>query len=89
MFRTVTNLAEKIDPVKLNLTLSATAEALTGLGTKFGKTLVDTNVALDNLNPGSRACSTECSARGCGIYTAYGPGLLGRARQCADHRPHP
>jgi phospholipid/cholesterol/gamma-HCH transport system substrate-binding protein len=33
LFETVTNLAESIDPVKLNLTLSATAEALTGLGT--------------------------------------------------------
>lgn len=51
VFETITNLAEKIDPVKLNLTLSATAEALTGLGGKLGKTLVDTNVALDNLNP--------------------------------------
>jgi phospholipid/cholesterol/gamma-HCH transport system substrate-binding protein len=51
VFETVTNLAEKIDPVKLNLTLSATAEALTGLGGKLGKTLVDANVALDNLNP--------------------------------------
>ena len=51
VFETVTNLAEKIDPVKLNLTLSATAEALTGLGTKLGQTLVQTNTALDNLNP--------------------------------------
>ena len=51
VFETVTNLAEKIDPVKLNLTLSATAEALTGLGGKLGETLVKTNVALDNLNP--------------------------------------
>lgn len=51
VFETVTNLAEKIDPVKLNLTLSATAEALTGLGSKLGQTLVQTNVALDNLNP--------------------------------------
>jgi phospholipid/cholesterol/gamma-HCH transport system substrate-binding protein len=51
VFETITNLAEKIDPVKLNLTLSATAEALTGLGGKLGETLVKTNVALDNLNP--------------------------------------
>lgn len=51
VFETVTSLAEKIDPVKLNLTLSATAEALTGLGTKLGQTLVQTNTALDNLNP--------------------------------------
>lgn len=51
LFETVTNLAEKIDPVKLNLTLSATAEALTGVGGKLGKTLVTANTALDNLNP--------------------------------------
>ncbi len=51
LFETVTGLAEKIDPVKLNLTLSATAEALTGLGTKFGQSIVRANVALDNLNP--------------------------------------
>ena len=51
LFETVTGIAEKIDPVKLNLTLSATAEALTGLGTKFGQALVNTNVALDNINP--------------------------------------
>lgn len=51
LFETVTGLAEKIDPVKLNLTLSATAEALTGLGTKFGESIVKANVALDNLNP--------------------------------------
>ncbi len=51
LFETVTSLAEKIDPVKLNLTLSATAEALTGLGTKLGQSLVKANVAMDTLNP--------------------------------------
>jgi len=51
LFETVTGLAEKVDPVKLNLTLSATAEALTGLGTKFGQSLVNANVAMDSLNP--------------------------------------
>jgi phospholipid/cholesterol/gamma-HCH transport system substrate-binding protein len=51
VFETITNLAEKIDPVKLNLTLSATAEALTGVGGKLGETLVRTNATLDNLNP--------------------------------------
>jgi phospholipid/cholesterol/gamma-HCH transport system substrate-binding protein len=51
LFETITGLAEKIDPVKLNLTLSATAEALTGVGGKLGKTLVTANTALDNLNP--------------------------------------
>jgi len=51
LFETITSLSEKIDPVKLNLTLSATAEALTGMGSKLGKTLVDANTVLDQLNP--------------------------------------
>jgi phospholipid/cholesterol/gamma-HCH transport system substrate-binding protein len=51
VFETITNIAEKIDPVKLNLTLSATAEALTGVGGKLGETLVMTNGVLDSLNP--------------------------------------
>ena len=51
LFETITGIAERIDPVKLNLTLSATAEALTGLGAKLGQSLVNANVALDNINP--------------------------------------
>ena len=51
LFETITGIAEKIDPVKLNLTLSATAESLTGLGTKLGKSLVNANVALKDINP--------------------------------------
>lgn len=51
LFETITGISERIDPVKLNLTLSATAEALTGLGTKLGQSLVNANVALDNINP--------------------------------------
>ena len=31
LFETITGIAEKIDPVKLNLTLSATSDSLTGL----------------------------------------------------------
>ncbi len=51
LFETITGISERIDPVKLNMTLSATAEALTGLGTKLGQSLVNANVALDNINP--------------------------------------
>nr|WP_099243624.1 MCE family protein [Mycobacterium sp. shizuoka-1] len=51
LFETVTSIAEKVDPVKLNLTLSATAEALSGLGTKFGRSLVNGNAVLDDINP--------------------------------------
>ena len=51
LFETITSLAEKVDPVKLNLTLSATAEALTGLGGKLGVAINNANSALDDLNP--------------------------------------
>ena len=75
VFETITNLAEKIDPVKLNLTLSATAEALTGLGGKLGETLVKTNVALDNLNPrlSRLQYGVQRLADVADIYTGAGP----------------
>lgn len=40
-----------MDPVKLNQTLSAAAEALTGLGDRFGESLVDGNRILEELIP--------------------------------------
>jgi len=51
LFETITSLSEKVDPVKLNLTLSAAAEALDGLGTKFGQSILNANVILDDINP--------------------------------------
>jgi phospholipid/cholesterol/gamma-HCH transport system substrate-binding protein len=51
LFETVTAIAEKVDPIKLNQTLTATAEALTGLGTRFGQSLDDANVIFDDVNP--------------------------------------
>ncbi|WP_179470280.1 MCE family protein [Mycolicibacterium vinylchloridicum] len=51
LFETLTSISEKVDPVKLNLTLSAAAEALDGLGTKFGQSIVNGNAVLDDINP--------------------------------------
>jgi phospholipid/cholesterol/gamma-HCH transport system substrate-binding protein len=51
LFQTITSIAEKVDPVKLNLTLSAAAQALNGLGDKFGQSLVNANAVLDDVNP--------------------------------------
>ena len=51
LFETLTSISEKVDPVKLNLTLSAAAEALNGLGTKFGQAIRNGNVVLDDINP--------------------------------------
>src|SRR6201997_5930484 len=51
LFQTITQIAEKVDPVKLNLTLAAAAEALSGLGDKFGQSIVNANAILDDVNP--------------------------------------
>ncbi|WP_156690168.1 MCE family protein [Mycobacterium sp. Marseille-P9652] len=51
LFETITTLTEKVDPVKVNLTLAAAAQALTGLGDKFGQAIVNGNAILDDINP--------------------------------------
>ncbi len=51
LFETLTSISEKVDPVKLNLTLSAAAEALTGLGNRFGEAIANGNEILDDINP--------------------------------------
>ncbi len=77
LFETVTGIAEKIDPVQLNLTLSAAAEALTGLGRKFGRSLAGGNVILADLNP--RLPALRQGVRGLAdfadTYTTAGPDL--------------
>jgi phospholipid/cholesterol/gamma-HCH transport system substrate-binding protein len=51
LFETVTSIAEKVDPIELNATLSALAQALNGLGGKFGESIVNGNQILAQLNP--------------------------------------
>ncbi len=51
LFQTITSIAEKVDPVKLNLTLSAAAQSLAGLGDKFGQSITNANTLLDDVNP--------------------------------------
>ncbi|MDZ7886461.1 MAG: MCE family protein [Mycobacterium sp.] len=51
LFETIMKIAEQIDPVKLNQTLTAAAQALDGLGDKFGQSIVDGNDILGELNP--------------------------------------
>ena len=51
LFQTITSIAEKVDPVKVNLTLSAAAQALSGLGDKFGQSIINGSAALDEVNP--------------------------------------
>jgi phospholipid/cholesterol/gamma-HCH transport system substrate-binding protein len=51
LFETVVSVSEKVDPVKLNQTLAATAEALDGLGDRFGQSIIQGNEILDDINP--------------------------------------
>src|SRR6476660_912084 len=51
LFETVVEVAQQVDPVKLNQTLSATAEALSGLGDRFGQSIVQGNEILADVNP--------------------------------------
>jgi len=51
LFQTITEIAQKVDPVKLNLTLSAAAQSLAGLGDRFGQSIVNANTILDDVNP--------------------------------------
>ncbi len=51
LFQTIMSINEKVDPVKLNLTLSAAAQALAGLGDRFGQSVVNANAILDDVNP--------------------------------------
>jgi phospholipid/cholesterol/gamma-HCH transport system substrate-binding protein len=51
VFETLVELADSVDPVKVNLTLGAAAQALTGLGDKFGQSIVNGNKILDHVNP--------------------------------------
>ena len=50
LFETIMGIAQQVDPVKLNQTLTAAAQALDGLGDKFGQSLVNGNDILGELN---------------------------------------
>jgi phospholipid/cholesterol/gamma-HCH transport system substrate-binding protein len=51
LFETVVDVSQQVDPIKLNQTLSATAEALDGLGDRFGQSIVQGNEILADINP--------------------------------------
>ncbi|RAV08603.1 MCE-family protein MCE1A [Mycolicibacterium sp. GF69] len=63
VFETVIALAEQVDPIKLNQTLAATADALAGVGgDRFGDSLLNGNRILDDLNARMPAIRTDTSA---------------------------
>jgi phospholipid/cholesterol/gamma-HCH transport system substrate-binding protein len=51
LFETIVSVSQQVDPIKLNQTLSATAQALDGLGDRFGQAIVQGNEILGDLNP--------------------------------------
>ena len=51
LFETVVDISSQVDPIKLNQTLAATAEALDGLGDRFGESVENGNAILDDINP--------------------------------------
>jgi phospholipid/cholesterol/gamma-HCH transport system substrate-binding protein len=51
VFETIMGIAQQVDPVKLNQTLTAAAQALNGLGDSFGRAVVDGHDILGELNP--------------------------------------
>jgi len=51
LFETVVSVAQQVDPVKLNQTLTATAQALDGLGQRFGQSIENGNAILADVNP--------------------------------------
>jgi phospholipid/cholesterol/gamma-HCH transport system substrate-binding protein len=77
LFETLTSISEKVDPVKLNLTLSAAAEALNGLGTKFGQSIVNGNAVLDDVNPQMPQIRTNVQqlSKLADVYTKASPDL--------------
>ena len=50
IFETVVSVTQQVDPIKLNQTLTATAQALDGLGDRFGQSVVDANDVLTDVN---------------------------------------
>lgn len=51
VFDTAVSVAERVDPIRLNQTLSAAAQALDGQGARVGQSILDANTILAELNP--------------------------------------
>jgi phospholipid/cholesterol/gamma-HCH transport system substrate-binding protein len=95
LFETVTSIAEKVDPIKVNETLTATAQALTGLGDRFGESLENGDRILADLNPQMPQITydTRRVADLADVYADAAPDLLDglenavrTARTFNDHR---
>src|SRR5207342_1328668 len=67
----------KVDPVKLNETLTATVQAIEGLGDRFGQSIIHGNEVLADLNPQMPQirADTERLADLAGVYADASPDL--------------
>ena len=89
LFETITAISEQVDPIALNQTLTATAQALSGLGDAFGRSLVDGNANLDALNARMPALRHDLTAladlgtRYAGAAPDLFDGLAGAAHSAA------
>jgi phospholipid/cholesterol/gamma-HCH transport system substrate-binding protein len=89
LFETITAISEQVDPVKLNQTLTAAAQALDGLGDKFGGALVNADAILADLN--QRMPSIRHDTKGIAdladVYATAAPNLFdGLANAAATAR---
>jgi phospholipid/cholesterol/gamma-HCH transport system substrate-binding protein len=77
LFETVVSIAEKVDPVKLNETLTATVQAIAGSGDRFGQSIIHGNEILADLNPQMPQirADTERLADLAGVYADASPDL--------------
>jgi phospholipid/cholesterol/gamma-HCH transport system substrate-binding protein len=77
LFETVVSISEKVDPVKLNDTLAATAQALDGLGDRFGRSITQGNEILVDVNPQlpQLRYDTQRAADLADVYTDASPDL--------------
>ncbi|HYO01459.1 MAG TPA: MCE family protein [Mycobacterium sp.] len=78
LFETVVSVAEKVDPIKLNQTLTAAAQALDGLGDRFGESIENGNTILADVNPllPRLRQDTQRLADVADIFSAAGPDLF-------------
>jgi hypothetical protein len=79
LFETVTSIAEKVDPIKVNETLTATAQALTGLGDRFGGGSQNTNGSASGTAGNGGGGGGGCAMKGGQSSPPGGTGAAGYA----------
>jgi phospholipid/cholesterol/gamma-HCH transport system substrate-binding protein len=77
LFETITSISQKVDPIKLNQTLTAVAQALDGLGHRFGESIANGADILADLNQRMPEIRSDIQrfADVADVYTAASPDL--------------